>query len=216
MINRTLFIIVCFTAFTFVLFSGAGLTPGTAAFASGGGGGGRDVQIESSNEETKGQKSKDKQVRGSLRAVELNLDMLDKEAKRNNLRGLGTSSRRISSLRLSIDTAYDELDGTKHRNEPNKIYEKLRDFANQKDNRELAFFARNILRAIAADRQLHRALEAADRYNKAIKAGKTVEAIDHQIEYEDARSEYHRQGRKIPKKLRDRLFDPLPKNVPKF
>jgi len=186
----------------------------------GGGGDGAERSIGNSGTTTRAPASSKKtqglsrKARGSLRALELTLENLDREAKKDDLQSLTSNIRKITGLRIAIDTMFDELEDTKHRNDPNKIYEKLKKWSQLKVNKKRAYFARNLLRAIAAERQFGRALEAMDRYNKAKKAGKEIEAIDHQIDYERARAEFHERARRIPPKLRNHLFDPLPKEVP--
>lgn len=185
-------------------------------------GGGRDPEVSqpkesasSTGKSTMSKSQQDRAIRGSLRFIELTLAALEREAKNNNLRRIALDSRKITNLRTGIDVADSELDDTKHRNDPQKITDLLLGYSKSKTNAELAFFAKNILSAIFADRQYFRALLAIEAHRKALKAGNYTEASKQQVEYEWAREEFNGHANSMNKKLRNRLFDPLPKEIPK-
>lgn len=217
MLTRVLCLIVCSAVFSFFTVSEFSFSPGSPAFA--GGGGGRDEpaskekKSKDKSTKTKEQREKEKAVRGSLRAIDLTVAGLTRAAKRNNLRSILRSSRRVTSLRVGIDTMYSELDGTEHENKPQAVYDKLNEYARQKENKELRQNARNLIIAIAADRHLDKALDAQEGYKKAMKKGDVKKAIEHRVDYENAREDYHREADRLPKEIRNKLFFKLPREI---
>ena len=217
MLIRILCLFVCFLSFSVVSVSNPGVSLGGPALAGEGGGGGQDPAASNAPKDksstTKAQKEKDKAVRGSLRAIELTLNAIERSAKNNKLRSILRSKRRVTSLQVGIDTMYDELDGTKHQNKPQAIYDKLNEYARQKNDPELRQNARDLLQAIAASRQFGRALDAREAYKKAKKAQDYNEMAKQQNEYEDARSEFHRKADKMTRSVRNKLFFKLPREI---
>ena len=221
MITRILCLFMCMFVFSFVTVTDRGLAPGQPVFA-----GGKDpVKTDTNSTKTKPSKDKsskkkskkelerEKEIRGSLRAIELTLNGLDRAAKNNKLRAFLRSLSRLTSLQVGIDTMYAELDGTKHENKPQAIYDKLNGFARQKADPELRENARNLLQAIAASRYFGRALAAREAYKKAKKAQDYNEMADQQNEYEDARGDFHRKADKLPRDIRNKLFFKLPREI---
>ncbi len=222
MISRILCLLVCSFTFSFLTISDLGLAPGSPAIA--GGEGGReapDIKTKdkkskdksSKSSKTKEQREKEKAVRGSLRAIDLTVAGLERAAKRNNLRTILKSSRRVTSMRVGIDTMYAELEGTEHENKPQAVYDKLNEYARQKENKELRQNARNLIIAISTDRHLGKALDAHEGYKEAMKKGDVKTAINHRVDYENAREDYHREADRLPKEIRNKLFFKLPREI---
>lgn len=139
---------------------------------------------------------------------------LQTQARRDNLRGMATSLKRVSALRAHIDTAFIATQGSRDRNEPNRIYQQLTAYRNQKQNKELAYFASGLLSAIAAERALAQATGLQAEYRAAGKAGQDVKAALIKGDYEDARAEYYRKVRRVPEAIRG-MFHALPEDPAK-
>ena len=213
---RILCLITICVLFSFFSLSSTGLSPGGMVFAGGDGGNNASKpkkETKQKNSKSKEQKAREKAIRGSLRAIDLTIASLEKAAKNNNLRRILNSSRRVTSMRAGIDTMYAELDGTEHENKPQKVYDKLNEYARQKDNKELKANARNLIIAIAADRHFGAALEARQGYKDAMKKGDVKAAINHRVDYDNAREDFHREADRLPRETRNKLFFKLPREI---
>ena len=136
---------------------------------------------------------------------------LEADAKRDNLKRMATSRKRISALRAHIDNAYIATEGSADRNEPNLINQQLAKYRSQKTNTELRGYAGVLISAIAADRADAMARDLLSRYRAAAKAGEDLKAALIKSDYEEARSRYYGKVRQLPEPFR-KLFNGLPRD----
>ncbi|MEB8386366.1 hypothetical protein OO012_03920 [Rhodobacteraceae bacterium KMM 6894] len=136
---------------------------------------------------------------------------LEAEAKRDNLKRITTSRKRISALRAHIDNAYIATQGSADRNEPNRINQQIAKYRSQKTNTGLRGYAGVLIGAIAADRADAKARDLLWRYRAAAKAGDDLKAALIRGDYEEARSSYYGKVLRLPEAFRT-LFKGLPRD----
>jgi len=186
----------------------------TPAYAGGEGGNNANKEQPEAQSKPKKKSKADKtreaeiaKARKHLRDV---IETIHKEAKKTDLKKIAVDLNEIRILQQTMDYSSDALDGTKYRNEPNDLLKTLRDYARQKKNKTLSFYAQNIIRAMRAHRVMWEAQNIGHELQKAEANSDPVKTPLLQDEYKEARKEFHRLARKIPEPLRSRIFQPLP------
>ena len=160
-------------------------------------------------------KARKQRIEQGLSLVKANIRELNYWSKEDNLLTPATDLARIRALQWNIDGAFEKLRGTKYRNEPNKSYQLLTKWRNDKSRKVRAYYARVILSGIAAVREMDKTEKLAEQYQEAKKKGEDLKAALIKGEYREQRSRYYEKVRQVPKDMRDRLFEKFPKDPAK-
>jgi hypothetical protein len=131
-------------------------------------------------------------------------------AKKDKLKGLATNLKRLENFAAELDKMGANYSGWKSV-EFNLIYLQLRCYANQKQDKELRKLARGILQALAVIKERDHAKAKREKWRKAKAEKNPIKTVLAEAEYSDARGDYHRAAKKLPKEMKA-LFKPLSKN----
>lgn len=130
-------------------------------------------------------------------------------ARKDKLKGLATTLKRLENFEKQLDAMGRTYTGWRSV-EFNLIYLQLRCYANQKQDKALRKWARGILQALAVIKERDHALSKQEKWRKAKAEKNPVKTVLAEAEYSDARGDYHRAAKKLPKEIKA-LFTPLPK-----
>lgn len=130
-------------------------------------------------------------------------------AKKYKLKGLATNLKRLENFARQMDAMGQRYSGWKSV-QFNLIYTQMQCYANQKVDKELRKWARGILQALAVIKERDHVAEKRAKWRKAKEEKNPIKTAIAEAEYSDARGDYHRAARKLPKEIKA-LFKPAPK-----
>ncbi|MDQ2090715.1 hypothetical protein [Marimonas arenosa] len=131
-------------------------------------------------------------------------------AKKDKLKGLATTKKRLENFVSQINKMGDSYSGWKSI-EFNLIFQQMQCYANQKQDKALRKWARGILRAFEVIKLRNIAETKRAKVKKAIAEKNPLTEAFARAEYSDARGDYHRAAKKLPPEMRAK-FDPMPKD----
>ncbi|MEH6359902.1 MAG: hypothetical protein V7761_04135 [Amylibacter sp.] len=186
-----------------------------SAWASGGDGGGRDsVDSNNPDDQPSGKKKKATKKKAPrkkkakisiandypqsrIRDIRDFQNWIATHAKKDNLRWIATNEKQLKKFVLGYEKFKNKYRLLKAL-EVNKIFTQLKKYAKQKENKELAAYAKGMLHAFNVYDHLRYARGKYDDWKKAPKGFKKELA---KRDYEEAQDDYYKSRSKLPRRM---------------
>jgi hypothetical protein len=126
-------------------------------------------------------------------------DRLEDHARKDNLRGLATSRKRMATLKRDLDKTFRAAKSTKQQMEANRVYTQ---YKSQETNKALRVYADAVLDGLAALRALDEVKARQAAHKTAQKTKGVGDDIETKVDLDDAVEDYNRLRSRVHKAVR--------------
>lgn len=213
--HKIIAIIACFATTGLIAPAGLGQWTGSIAIAGEGGGEGGGFanggQQRKKANKAKAPKKAAKKAdtvpntdairapKGNVRRIQ---DRLEDHARKDNLRGLATSRKRMAAFKRDLDKTFRAAKSTKQQMEANRIYTQLQRYKSQKTNKALRVYADAVLDGLAVLKALDEVKARQAAHKKAQKTKGVGDDIETKVDLDDAVEDYNLSRARVHKAIR--------------